>query len=147
MFLGFLFVLAGIFLLGDVFAATAGASDGQTSIMLSKRLYCDTKSLIEGNLGILLGLLLVIMGIWSLIRDGSWTDGLIMIIFGALVTALPGLLESTYGGLGDMLKQSGITQNDYKPIECGGGTAPNFRQTEIDSMNKLDEYNSSLQAY
>ena len=101
-----LFIAAGLCLIGaDVWAATT--SDGATAKALSIGLYCDARNLITGNVGLILGLILVFMGIWSLVTGGGWAGAIITIIIGATVPSIPGLVEGFMLGLGTLLEESG----------------------------------------
>jgi len=53
----------------------------------------------------------VAVGIWSLIQGGGVGTAIITIISGALITALPGLVESFLGGLGSLVRESGISSS------------------------------------
>ena len=94
-------------------------SPGQVATNLSKQLYCETKGLLQGPFGTILGLIMVAVGIWSLIQGGGVGTAIITIISGALITALPGLVESFLGGLGSLMRESGISsRTDYAAPVC-----------------------------
>lgn len=88
------------------------------STKLSSGIYCSLKHLLEGNIGLLAGLVLVFLGIWGLINGGSLTPALIIIVIGGLITALPTLVESGFSGLGDLLYQTNISGKTYDPPAC-----------------------------
>lgn len=91
--------------------APPAVSQGEIAKKLSIKLYCETKGLLQGPFGTILGLILVAVGIWSLIQGGGVGTAIITIISGALITALPGLVESFLGGLGSLVRESGISSS------------------------------------
>lgn len=99
--------------------STAGTTNGELGAKLATGLYCDGKHLIQGSLGMAIGLLMVFGGLWSMVRGGKIISGIIMIAFGAILTALPSMIEATLQGLGNLLSQSGMTQGTtFDPPEC-----------------------------
>lgn len=116
-------VLVLVCLAGDAGAqvassATQGTSDGQVALTLAQGLMCDTKALLEGYVGLLLGLVLIFVGVWSLVGGGSPKVGLVTIFFGALITALPSLILSTMEGFGALMEQSGLSSGWTAPEQC-----------------------------
>lgn len=99
-------------------------SDGTVSIELTKQLYCGAQSLIEGNLGLILGLVFVGSGVWALIKGGKWVPSLILMVSGALLTALPSLIGSFFEGYGSMLSAAGIGTSEFLNVgsTCGLST-------------------------
>lgn len=89
----------------------AAVSQGETAKKLSIKLYCQTKGLLQGPFGVILGLIMVAVGIWGLIQGGGVGTAIITIISGALITALPGFVESFLGGLGSLVRESGISNS------------------------------------
>lgn len=65
----------------------------------SKAVYCGARSVLASNLGLMLGLLLAATGLYSMITKGVSAHALATIIAGALLTSLPGLIESLFGGV------------------------------------------------
>lgn len=109
-------VTLGLFwLAGTAVAATA---DGQMGVQLTQTLYCDTKSLIGGNIGLLVGLGIALLGLYKLTQGGGF-GAVILIAVGATVTAVPSLIESSLSGLGGILQGAGIS-NSSKPtsVKC-----------------------------
>ena len=52
---------------------------------------------------------MVAVGIWGLIQGGGVGTAIITIISGALITALPGLVESFLDGLAALVEDAGIS--------------------------------------
>jgi hypothetical protein len=112
--------------LGACFVAANGwaQSSGDVSIALSKQLYCSTKTFFEGNIGLLIGLLMLVAGFWALINGGKIVGAMVMIVVGSLVTALPSLIEASFGGLSALLNQTQISDSAYNPPKCSATTTP-----------------------
>lgn len=96
----------------------ASTSDGAISEMLSAEMYCSIGRMLEGNLGLILGLVLVFIALWSMINGAKIVVALPFIILGALITALPSLVESTFDGLSSMLQRSEISIANFAPPQC-----------------------------
>jgi hypothetical protein len=121
--LGLCLLVMGLFLVGhEVWAqaptGTPGTSSGQTSQLLANQLYCDARGLITGNLGLILGLLLVFSGLWGLVTGGGWFGAILSIIIGAAVPSIPGLVEGFLMGMGNLLIQAQMTQRNFTPPTC-----------------------------
>lgn len=145
---GVCLLMAGLLLIGvDLWAQTNQASNGQTSQMLALGLYCDGRALLTGNLGLILGLLLVFSGLWSLVTGGGWFGAIVSILIGATIPSIPGLVEGFLMGLGNLLREAQLTTRPFTPPVCGfagqGRSASNFRASENASMDALDNYNAS----
>jgi len=76
---------------------TPTVTDSQAGLSLSQQFYCQAKGVLSGNLGLIAGLLLALTGLWAMV-NGSLTGGVITLICGALITALPSLTESFLKG-------------------------------------------------
>ena len=64
-------------------------------------LFTDVQGMIQGNLGVIAGLLISLFGLWMwLVQQSSW--GLIIVIAGAALTAFPGI----YAGLNEGIKNA-----------------------------------------
>ena len=73
-------------------AAYAGAES------VGQNLFGDIQKLIQGNLGVLAGLLISLFGLWMwLVQQSSW--GLIVVIAGAALTAFPGIYSGISKGI------------------------------------------------
>jgi hypothetical protein len=109
-------------------AGTAWSQDGDGAISekLSQRLYCDTKDLIEGNIGIMIGLIMVFMGIWAMVKGAKIMAAVPLIFIGAILTALPSIAEVSIGGVNNLLIEAGISK---KPD--GEGAAKGFDPGKI----------------
>lgn len=120
-------LMIGMFLVGhEVWAqgatAAPGTSSGQTSQLLANQLYCDARGLITGNLGLILGLLLVFSGLWNLVTGGGWFGAILSIIIGAAVPSIPGMVEGFLIGLGDLLMEAQLTTRLFTPPTCPAPT-------------------------
>ena len=116
--LGLVVVMLGMAHLGWA-QTTTGNSSGQVSEVLSFNLYCQVISLLEGYIGLLLGLIMLVAGFWTLIKGGSVPVALSMILMGGLVTALPSLIISTLKGLDLLLQDTHLTSTALTPPDCG----------------------------
>jgi len=105
-------------MVGMVGVGVADATSGEVSTQLANQLFCDTRALLEGNIGILIGLILVFVALWSMINGAKFLAAAPLLVMGALITALPSLIMATLEGLGALLQQSGITQSQFKPPSC-----------------------------
>lgn len=123
---------------------TQGTSTGEVSFELAKDIYCGTRGLLEGKLGLLIGLFFVAWGVWLLIKGKGFPAAIVMLIFGSIVTAIPGLVVSGLGGLSSMFQQSGISDSDNfsSMLECSNAAnysgTPNSNQQE-DLYEDFDE--------
>lgn len=73
--------------------------------------YFDTlQGMLNGNLGFALGLLLVVVGIFTITFKKETGAGFIMIIGGALITLSPGVFNATRNFVADVLSNVGGTQ-------------------------------------
>ena len=100
---------------GAAYADTSSTTqtNGQLGLQLSQELYCQMKSAFTSNTGLFAGLCIAVFGLWKLL-SGNMSGGLILIVSGALLTALPSLAQSFLNGLGMAL--SGIaTQTSVSP--------------------------------
>jgi hypothetical protein len=79
-------------------ARPAGETDGQTAARLSKSLLCDTYGILSGNLGLMAGFLIAVWGLFIWIRNDKLMLGLTLILVGAFLTAIPGLVISFLQG-------------------------------------------------
>lgn len=114
LFVGVMVVMA------QVGVATDEANNGEVSKYLANKLFCDTVDLLEGDIGLLIGLILVFLGLWSMIQGAKIAAALPLLITGAFITAIPSLILSTLGGLGTLLAESGMTDenNTFSPPTC-----------------------------
>ena len=114
---------------GDV---VAQAQAGDTAISQAKVVYCGMKGLIEGNLGLVAGLIMAFLGVWGLINGGSLMTGIVFIVAGASLTAIPGMVESTLGGFGALIKEAGFTTKEQ--------SISAFLCTSSDSPSPVQDY-------
>jgi len=119
----------------------AEATDGALSQKLAQGLYCDGRNLLTGNLGLILGLILVFSGLWSIVMGGGWISAIITIILGAAIPSIPGLVEGFLEGLGALLAEVNLTNKAFRAPIC---TTQSHRQAEDKSMKALDAYEEEL---
>jgi hypothetical protein len=79
------------------------------SVGLSKQLLCEVVAVGSGNIALLAGLLVALYGLWAMVRHAALKRGFILIISGALLTALPSLVISSLGGVATWLQNSGLS--------------------------------------
>ena len=128
-------------------ASAAGSSDGSTAQAIATYMYCGTKNIIQGYVGLLCGLALAALGLWALIQGKGMASGLTLIIAGSLVTALPSLIESTLSGFGNLLTTAGIATTGFSITTCGTGgipTPPTDMNTSSDGLVVVKEYGQQL---
>ncbi len=102
------------------FAAEGSAStnNGEVSIFLANQLFCSTVDLLEGDIGLLIGLILIFVGLWSMVQGAKFVAAFPIMIMGALITAIPSLLLSSLKGLSGLLNDSHISKHDFTPPSC-----------------------------
>lgn len=95
-------VALAVSVLPDVaFAGTGGAGD----TTVGSELFGDIQTLIQGNLGVIAGLLISLFGLWMwLVQQSSW--GLLIVIAGAALTAFPGIYGSLSEGFSAAFRDS-----------------------------------------
>ena len=72
-------------------AAFAADSSGATGV--GEDLFSNVQDLIRGNLGVVIGLVLSLFGLWMwLVQQATW--GLLIVAGGAALTAFPGIYGS-----------------------------------------------------
>jgi hypothetical protein len=152
----FILALSALPLLGWAQAATpadganSGAAAGQISQALALGLYCDARTLLTGNLGIILGMILVFSGLWSLVKGGSLAGALLTILIGGAVPSIPGLVEGGLQGLGELVRASNMSTRSYTPPSCGGNTTgiiQRLNQQGVIPTNPLDDGITSISDY
>ncbi len=103
--------LAG-FLLPALARAQVG-EQGRAAEILAKGLYCNTFDVLSGDVGLILGLLVGFIGFLILIFKQLHATGIILILAGVALTALPAFFESTFSGVSGMAAQSGIGNQTF----------------------------------
>ena len=84
-----LVAVAGAMLPEVAFADGAGVGDS---------LFSDVQGLVQGNIGVIIGLLLSLFGLWMwLVQQATW--GLLIVIGGAALTAFPGIYSALNQGV------------------------------------------------
>ncbi len=91
--------------------ATMDIVDGP-STGLSAQLTCQLVTVFQSNIGLMAGLALAVWGLWILLRTGNIKSAIVLIISGALLTALPTLVTSFFSGMSGFLTQVGISVGD-----------------------------------
>jgi hypothetical protein len=137
-----LMVALGVALAVGAWAATGG--DDQQASILTIQLYCDVRRLITGNVGVLIGLLLVFGGIWGIVQGKGIYSAVIAIIMGGLVTSLPSLVESFIQGTNKLLMQTGIAKTQYEPFNCSQSAEVNDSIQKCIGKRKLDVYSDTV---
>lgn len=150
----FFVVLAAVALLGapDVMAqilnedgngGVTNTTDGRLGKVLSQNLYCGTKGLVEGNLGLVIGLLIMFGALWSLMKGGKVMPAIVSILFGAMVTALPSLIESSMDGLSTLMQETGMStsKTTFEPPYCSGASEEALK--ELEDREKLENIKDS----
>ena len=133
------FLYMAMFTVGIMFGASAAdikdTTSGELGNKLATTLYCDTKSLFQGSLGMAIGMLMVFGGIWSMARGGKIFGGFILIAFGGMFTALPSIVEATLEGLSNLLVASKMSTSAtaYKAPVCQS-TSSGATQDELNDM-------------
>jgi hypothetical protein len=95
-------------------------ANGGLAIGLTQNLYCDMKGLLSGSVGLMIGFAVALLGLMKIIQ-GSTGTGIIFILMGAAVTALPNIVESTIGGIGSVLYENDISTRAPGPgMDCEG---------------------------
>lgn len=122
--------------------AASDGSSGQIGTALAKNLYCNTETLLQGNIGLMIGLILVFMGIWAMVQGAKMMAAIPMIIMGALITALPSIVEASLEGLSNLLKASGISSSDTKvgsftPPDCSGSAGTAADGSSLPTVNEM----------
>ena len=80
---------------------------------VGKSLFDDVQGLIQGNIGVIAGLLISLFGLWMwLVQQSSW--GLLIVSAGAALTAFPGIYGSLSQGLKGAFKDTGGSAADAK---------------------------------
>lgn len=96
----------------------AYAEQPQVSEILAKKLYCDTSDLLQGNIGLLIGFILMFFALWSLIYGAKLIVVAPLIVIGAIVTALPTIVEQSFIGLGNLLNDADISSTTFLTPTC-----------------------------
>lgn len=91
-------MLSILALVGAVAAFAPDVALAADADNVGEGLFGSVQSMIQGNLGVLAGLLISLFGLWMwLVQQSSW--GLIIVIAGAALTAFPGIYGSLSEGL------------------------------------------------
>lgn len=115
-----------------------GTSDGATADALSCQLYQQTKALMEGQIGVLVGLILVFIGLWNLISGKGWFSAILAIVVGAAIPSVPGLVESFIGGYRELMIESGVTPSSISTSTNNSGQGGSHTTFDISQMQNCD---------
>lgn len=74
------------------------------------------ENVLTGNIGLLLGLGITVLGLWTWIIGQKTGPGIVMIIGGVLLTLAPGLFNGTRNMLGNVVQQFG---GDTQTVTAG----------------------------
>lgn len=85
------------------------------SVGLSQRLLCYTFSVMGGTVGMLVGFVVALYGLWTIIQ-GKMGWGLFLILGGAMVTAAPQLIGASFSGMQGVLEGSGISDDAGRDV-------------------------------
>ena len=93
------------------------AAFAQGGVDVGSDLFDDVQDLIRGNLGVVIGLVLSLFGLWMwLVQQATW--GLVIVVGGAALTAFPGI----YGAVSDNI--STAFDNSFGDPSIGDDTTP-----------------------
>lgn len=103
---------------------------------LSAQLTCQLVGVFQSNVGLMAGLTMAVWGLWTLLRTGKIKSAIILIISGALLTALPTLVTSFFSGMSGFLTQVGISDVDItSPMNYAVKKAGSCDSIEVDYSN------------
>jgi hypothetical protein len=105
----FFYALSSLFAFGTVWAE---GGDPEPGAGMAARLLCDGATLISGPAGLFFGFAIALYGLWQIISSENFKYGLVLIVVGALLTALPGLIRSGVSGTSGFLVSMGLSESD-----------------------------------
>ncbi|RYG61067.1 MAG: hypothetical protein EON60_04870 [Alphaproteobacteria bacterium] len=140
-------IAAAILMVEPAFAVVGtvppGTTDGKLGELLATQLYCNSKSMVEGSLGLVIGVLIMFSALWSLIRGGKVMPAVVSILFGASITALPSIIESAFTSLGTLMTDSGmagVAATFTPPTNCSSLDSDIAKEYEIIEENREKGY-------
>jgi hypothetical protein len=93
-------LVAGLALVGSN-AFADGASDAGNTVLTT------IEQAITGNIGLVIGLVLAILGIWTWVVKQETAAGIMLIIGGVLITVAPGVFNTLGGIVAPIVKVAG----------------------------------------
>lgn len=78
-------ILIGIMLAAPLAAFSADAGDAELKIL---------EDLVTGNIGLAIGLILAVWGLWKAVVSGETGSGLLLLVCGVLLTLFPGVFDT-----------------------------------------------------
>lgn len=106
--------LIGLFtylLLGVATNAYASFGDEAASVGMAARLMCETFTVMSGTLGLLAGFALALYGLWLIIMSGEMKGGMLFIVVGAILTAIPGITRTILIGTSEFFQAAKISSD------------------------------------
>lgn len=100
------FVMVG----GDAFAAATGGAGGAGAGLLD-----SIEKAITGNIGLIIGLCLAVLGIWTWVVKQETAAGIMLIVGGILITITPGVFNSVRSFIDPFVKSVGTTNTQVLP--------------------------------
>lgn len=111
---------------------------------MAARMVCEAYTLGSGNLMLMVGFLVAVYGLYLMIASASYKGGIFLMIFGAIMTALPGLIITFLMATSTFLYQQGLALTDYSTmIEAPILHAGNCNSIEVD----LSAYDAQQAGY
>lgn len=105
-------------LLGLLFSLlSTGAYAEDASVGLSKRLLCYMSEVFVSPVGIMIGLVIALYGLWVIIREAKTGWGIALILMGAAVSALPSLVASFLSGTQQVVEGSGMANRAQRDVQ------------------------------
>ena len=90
-----IYSIMGLVAVATVLMPEAAHADGAS---VGSSLFSDVQGLVQGNIGIVVGLLLSLFGLWMwLVQQATW--GLLIVVAGAALTAFPGIYAALNSGV------------------------------------------------
>jgi murein DD-endopeptidase MepM/ murein hydrolase activator NlpD len=91
------------------FGAYASFGDEGPGVGLAAQLLCQTFTIMSGPVGLFIGFAVALYGLWQMVVDGDFKGGLLFIVVGALLTALPGVTRTFLAGANELLRAAGVS--------------------------------------
>jgi uncharacterized membrane protein len=120
------------------------AADSNAAQLLTQNLYCDGRALLEGPLGLLVGLIFVCMGVWQWIEGGKMKTIAIYIVMGGIITAIPTLINAFLEGYSSMLREAGVSTSAESADFIS--FANNCRTASQDNKIERDDHFAAISA-
>ena len=106
--------LMTLVIIDPTFAQSAGGSSGSGAAGAGSAAKSTLENILTGNIGLLLGLGITVLGLWTWIIGQKTGAGIVMIIGGVLITLAPGLFNGVRSMASNVVDQfsdgGGITE-------------------------------------